>query len=159
MDEKSKQTITFLKNLKGSAVTPFVFRLKKLHLKASMDISLTGLAVNENGALIFTNEKRADGAIKLYTSTIYLFLELSRAAISLLLHLGKVMNNQNAAAFDYSKDYKKLRFETSATAISSLQELIEKDAIYPHSTKNIWWVNRIVISKGKDFAPHIEIID
>ncbi len=158
-----------LNEIKGSDTNPFVLELKgKMFLQPRANSIIargqqivdtnTGEVVRDD--VLIGRRKVVDKSqfSKLYASEIGVLFELSRSAVNVFIHLTKVMDYDNKAIFDYTKEFAKVGYKTHKQCLLGLRELIAKGIIYPHLVSGVWWLNPTLVCRGERFAKYTEYV-
>lgn len=167
MQKKKEGELKPLNQLQGSDTNPFIVELKgRMYLQPRAN---TIIAKGQQLVDTTTGEVIDDGVLmgvrrvvdksqfaKLYASEIGLLYELSRPAVKVFMYLAKVMDYDNKAIFDYSREAGKIGYKSTVPPLKGLRELIAKQIIYPHTLQGIWWLNPTLICKGERFLKYVE---
>ena len=164
-----KREVPALNKIVGKENNPFIVELKgKMYIQPRANTIVargqeiidtsTGEVVQDS--VLLGRQRKVDKSTfsKLYASEIGILFELSKSAINVFLHLSKVMDYDNKAIFDYTKEYNKLGYKTYKQCLLGLRELISKNIIYPHLVSGIWWLNPTIVCKGERFSVYTEYI-
>ena len=167
--EIEKKQVPALNKLTGAETNPFVVELKgKMYLqpRANTIIARGQEIVDTNTGEIIRDDvligrrRVVDKSqfAKLYASEVGILFELSRPAVNVFLYLTKVMDYDNKAIFDYTREHKKLGYKSHKQCLIGIRELISKGIIYPHLVSGIWWLNPTIVCKGERFAVYTEYV-
>lgn len=158
-----------LNEIEGSETNPFMVKLKgNMYLQPRANTILargqeiidttTGEVISDDVMIGRRRVVDKSQFAKLYASEVGILFELSRPAVNVFIHLSKVMDFDNKALFDYTKEYHKLGYKTHKQCLIGLRELIAKGIIYPHLVSSVWWLNPTIVCKGERFAKYTEFV-
>ena len=165
----TKSDSVSLRNIEEYDKNPFVVELKdKMYLQPRANsIIAKGQSIvdTETGeivqdSLLIGRRKYVDKSqfAKLYASEIGILYELKKAGQNVFLYLSRVMDYDNRAYFNYSKEYKKLGYKTHYACLKGIKELIKNNIIACDVRENQYWLNPTIICKGERFAKYTEYV-
>lgn len=164
--EKDENKLPSLIDAESYETNPFMFMLKgKMYLQPTANTVLargqeiidttTGEVISDD--VLIGRKKVVDKSqfAKIYASEIGILFGLSRAAMNVLMYITKVMDYDNRAYFNYSKEFKKIGYQTHKTPLQGLRELLKHNLIAKDIRENTYWVNPTVICKGERFSKYV----